>query len=180
MPASPNTTLLEIVNLVARSVGHPVTADVASTADEAILRMAYYANIAGSELAYMHTWQWLSKPGSISVVADMPDQSEKAYDLPTDFHAFADDTMWNRSTQLPAIGPINAQDWQWMIVRNAMITTRMMWRIRNKQLWIKSPSMDARRSVLSMCRSIGPSTAQVKCQKTLWLPVTITTDIPGN
>ena len=142
MPASPNTTLLEIVNLVARSVGHPQTNDVASATDEAILRMAYYANIAGSELAYMHTWQWLSKPGSISVVADMPGQAEKAFDLPSDFHAFADDTQWNRSTQLPAIGPINPQDWQWLVVRNTMITTRMMWRIRNKQLWIKSPMMD--------------------------------------
>ncbi|MFI5224786.1 MAG: hypothetical protein ACHQX3_11210, partial [Nitrospirales bacterium] len=143
MPASPQTTLLEIVNLVARSVGHPTTSDVASSADEAILRMVYYANIAGSEMAYMHNWQWLTKHGTITVVADMEGQAEKAFPLPTDFHAFVDDTMWNRSTQLPAIGPVNPQDWQWLAVRDAMITTRMMWRIRNKQLWVKSPPVDS-------------------------------------
>ena len=143
MPAPQYTTLLEVVNLVARSVGHPVTTDVPSSTDEAILRMAYYCNISGSELSYMHAWQGLSKEGNISIVADMPGQTQKAFDLPPDFHAFADDTQWNRSTQLPAVGPINPQDWQWLIVRDAMITTRMMWRIRNKQLWVKSPSMDA-------------------------------------
>ncbi|MFI5223345.1 MAG: hypothetical protein ACHQX3_03725 [Nitrospirales bacterium] len=143
MAAAQYTTLLEVVNLVARSVGHPATTDVPSSTDEAILRMAYYVNIAGSELAFMHNWQWLAKDGLIDVVADFPDQSEKAFDLPADFHAFVDDTMWNRSTQLPAVGPVNAQDWKWLVVRRAMITTRMMWRIRNKQLWIKSPMMDS-------------------------------------
>lgn len=139
MPAAPQTTLLEVVNLVARSVGHPTVVDVPSSTDEAILRLAYYANTAGNELAYMNNWQWLTKPYEISIFADMPDQTEKAFDLPPDFHAFIDDTHWDRSTQLPAIGPINPQDWQWLIVRKTKITTRMMWRIRNKQLWIKSP-----------------------------------------
>jgi hypothetical protein len=143
MSAPANTSLLEIVNSVARSVGHPAVANVETTADEAILRMAYYANIAGSELAYMFNWQWLQKDGLIDIVADAPGQSQKSFPLPADFHAFVDDTMWNRSSQLPAIGPVNAQDWQWLVVRDAMITTRMMWRIRNKLLWVKSPSMDS-------------------------------------
>jgi hypothetical protein len=141
MAAQPNTTLLEIVNLVARSVGHPSTSDVASSADEAILRIAYYANIAGSELSYMHNWQGLNKEGSINIVGDMPGQAQKAFDLPPDFHAFADDTQWSKNTQLPAVGPINPQDWQWLMTRETQITTRMMWRIRNRQLWVKSPSM---------------------------------------
>jgi len=140
MPAA-QTTLLEIVNGVAQSVGHPKTTDVAASLDESILRIAYYANIACTQLAYMTNWQWLNKEGTISIFADAPNQTEKAFNLPSDFHAFVDDTMWNRSTQLPAIGPINSQDWQWLIVRKTMITTRMMWRIRNKQLWIKSPPM---------------------------------------
>ena len=142
MPAAAQTTLLEIVNGVAQSVGHPRTTDVASSQDESILRIAYYANIACTELSYVTNWQWLDKQGEITVVADTPTQAEKAFDLPTDFHAFLDDTQWNRSTQLPAVGPINPQDWQWLIVRKAMITTRLMWRIRGKQLWIKSPPVN--------------------------------------
>jgi hypothetical protein len=141
MPAAAQTTLLELVNLVARSVGHPITTDVASSQDEAILRLGYYANLAGTQLA-RHPWQWLTKSGSLTIVADSPGQTEKGFDLPSDFQAFVDDTHWDRSTQLPAVGPVNPQDWQWLIVREAQITTRMMWRIRNKQLWIKSPPDD--------------------------------------
>jgi len=143
MSAAAQTTLLEVVNSVAQSVGHPKTTDVSSSQDESILRIAYYANIAGTELSYAANWQWLTKVSEIQIVADFPAQTEKAFDLPTDFHAFIDDTQWNRSTQLPAIGPINSQDWQWLIVRKTMITTRMMWRIRNKKLWIKSPPVNS-------------------------------------
>lgn len=138
MPAAPQTTLLEVVNLVAQSVGHPTTNDVASSPDEAIKRMAFYANAAGMELL-TEDWQVLNKEDEISIFADTPGQSEKAFDLPADFQQFVDDTQWDRSTQLPAIGPVNSQDWQWLVVRDAMITTRFMWRIRLGKLYIKSP-----------------------------------------
>ena len=133
------TTLIDLVNMVARSVGHPPTNDVAGSTDEAIQRMSYYANLAGSELTTMANWEFLNKEAEISIFADQPDQAEKAFDLPDDFKAMIDDTHWDRSTQLPAIGPINSQDWQWLIVRRTKITTRMMWRIRQRKLWIKSP-----------------------------------------
>lgn len=141
MPAPAQTTLIEVVNSVAQSVGHPKTTDVQSTNDESILRLAYYANIAGTELSYMNPggWESMQQPGSISIFSDMPGQKEKGFALPADFKAFIDDTQWDSSTQLPAIGPVNPQDWQWMVVRQAMITTRFMWRIRKGQLWIKSP-----------------------------------------
>lgn len=137
--AQPYCTLIEIVNTVARSVGHPTTTDVASAQDEAIMRIAYYANLACSELAIMHNWQSLSKTAVLLVEADTVGQQEKGFDLPADFKAMTDDTQWDRSTQLPAIGPVNAQDWQWLVVRNTMITTRFLWRIRQGQLWVKSP-----------------------------------------
>jgi hypothetical protein len=139
MAAEPRTTLIEIVNAIAQSVGHPKTTDIAGSQDEAILRIAYYTNIACTELAYMHDWQWLDLSFVISLAADFDGQTEKAFDLPADFHAMIDETQWNRNMQLPAIGPINPQDWQWLIVRDTMITTRTMWRIRNKKLWVKSP-----------------------------------------
>jgi hypothetical protein len=139
MPASPRTTLLEVVNIIAQSIGHSKAVDVAGSTDEAILRMVYYVNIACTELSYMHNWQWLDKTFEIVLAADFDGQTEKAFDLPADFHAMVDDTQWNRNTQLPAIGPVNSQDWQWLIVRKAMITTRTMWRIRDKKFWVKSP-----------------------------------------
>lgn len=132
-------TLLEVVNLVAQSVGHPSTVEVASSQDEAIKRLAYYANMACTELVYKFDWQALSKTGTIAIEGDTVAQSEKAFDLPDDFKSMTDSTQWDRSTQLPAIGPVNAQDWQWLLVRRTQVTTRFLWRIRNGKLWVKSP-----------------------------------------
>jgi hypothetical protein len=129
--------------MVAKSVGHPAATDAVSTTDEAILRMSFYANQACMDLMMGYSWEFLSKTAVISVVADSPGQTEKAFDLPADFGVMTDDTHWNRSTQLPAIGPVNPQDWQWLVVREAMITTRFMWRIRDNKLWVKSPPSDA-------------------------------------
>jgi hypothetical protein len=139
MPAPLGTTLLEVVNTVARSVGHPTTASVPTSQDEAIQRLGYYANLAGNELLFMSNWEMLQKTATINIVADTVAQREKAFPLPLDYRAMIDDTQWNRATQLPAIGPVNPQDWQWLVVRDAMITTRFLWRIRAGQLWVKSP-----------------------------------------
>lgn len=138
MPA-PYTTLIEVVNTVARSVGHPTTLDIPASQDEAIGRLTYYANLCGNELSVMDNWQFLTKTFQISIGADFGGQEEKGFDLPSDYHAMVDETQWNRNTQLPAVGPINAQQWQWLVVRQAMITTRFMWRIRDNKIWIKSP-----------------------------------------
>ena len=142
MAAAPQTTLIELVNGVAQSVGHPKTTDVSSSQDESILRIAYYANIACTELSYMTNWQWLSRTAAITIKANYYNEPETAFDLPADYHAMVDDTHWDRNTQLPAIGPISPQDWQWMVVRRAKVTTRFLWRIRGGQLWIKSPPVD--------------------------------------
>jgi hypothetical protein len=120
-------------------VGHPATADVATSTDEAIGRLVYYANQAGAELMWAHDWNHLTKPYSMDIVGDSSTQVEKAFDLPDDFANFIDDTHWNRSTQLPALGPVTPQDWQWLVVRDAKITTRFMWRLRGGKSWIKSP-----------------------------------------
>jgi len=141
MPAMPRTTLIELVNAVARSVGHPITTDVASSMDEAVLRIAYYANLACTELIYMFNWQFLTKPYNLLFAAEFEGQVERGYDLPPDFKAMVDETHWTRSTQLPAIGPINPQDWQCLVIRDAKVTTRILWRIRGGQIWIKSPSV---------------------------------------
>jgi hypothetical protein len=138
MPA-PHTTYIEVVQLVAQSVGHPIPQDVANTQDEAVLRMGWYANQMCEELLTQWDWQELQKPATLTIVADAPGQAEKSFDLPVDFKTFVDDTLWNQSTLLPAIGPVNPQDWQWLKVRQALITTRFMWRLRGGKFWIKSP-----------------------------------------
>lgn len=142
MAAPQYTSYIEAVNLALQSVGHPTTQDVAGSPDEAVLRMGFYTNQACNELLYMYDWNDLIKPYEISIFADTPDQVEKSFPLPPDFANFIDDTHWNRSMQLPAIGPISPQDWQWMVVRRAKVTTRFLWRLREGLLWVKSPPVD--------------------------------------
>ncbi len=139
MPAQPYTTWNEIVQTVCRSVGHPVPPDVSASIDEAVIRMGWYANQACEELLTEHDWNQLIKNLNISIQAAPPGVDEQGFALPADFNSFLDDTQWSSGTQLPAIGPVNPQDWQWLIVREALITTRFMWRLRDGQLWIKSP-----------------------------------------
>lgn len=143
MAARPHTTYIEIVQLVAQAVGHPKPMDVAGSLDEAVLRMGFYANQACMEILTQWDWQELVKPAELTIQASTPGIAEESYDLPDDFLTFVDDTLWNKSTLLPAIGPVNPQDWQWLKVRQAMITTRFMWRLRGGKFWIKSPPTDA-------------------------------------
>jgi hypothetical protein len=142
MSAQPHTTYIEIVQLVAQAVGHPKPVDVASSLDEAVLRMGFYANQSCMELVTQWDWEQLVKPATITIQASTPGIVEEAFPLPADFKTFVDDTLWNKSTLLPAIGPVNPQDWQWLKVRQALITTRFMWRLRGGQFWIKSPPTD--------------------------------------
>lgn len=141
MPATPYTTYIEVVNEAAKSVGHPVTTDVPGSTDEAILRMGYYANQACQELLYLANWQNLVRVHSMAVQAVVPGESERGFALPTDFERFLDDTHWNSSTQLPALGPISAQEWRWLqhAVGASGAVTRFMWRRREGLLYIKSP-----------------------------------------
>jgi len=139
MAAAPRTTYIEIVQSVAQSVGHPKPTDVAGSVDEAVLRMGFYANQSCEELLTQWDWQELVKPASLTIQATVPGEVEASFALPDDFRTFVDDTLWNKSTLLPAIGPVNPQDWQWLKVRQAMITTRFMWRLRGGLFWIKSP-----------------------------------------
>jgi hypothetical protein len=120
-------------------VGHPKPNDVAGSPDEAVLRMGWYANQACNELSTLHDWNDLHKTGEIMISASVPGENSRLFALPEDFETFIDDTQWDRSTQLPAIGPVNPQDWQWLVVREALITTRFMWRLRLNQLEVKSP-----------------------------------------
>lgn len=139
MPAPAYTTFMEVVNLAAQSVGHPVTTDVASSLDEAILRMGFYTNQSCMELLDKNNWQSLIKTGTIAVIADAPGQTEKGFTLPADFHRFVDETQWNATSRLPALGPISPQNWQYMIVRGESSINRFTWRRRDGLLYIKSP-----------------------------------------
>lgn len=132
-------TLATSVRELAAMVGFPKPADPAGSLDPAVQQMVAAVNMAGADMLNLYDWQNLCKMAEIPIVADYPGQKEKAFDLPKDYGTFIDQTQWNKSTQLPAIGPVSPQAWMQLEVRNPKVVLTFLWQVRENQLWIQSP-----------------------------------------
>jgi len=134
-----DSSLSAIVQNVAQLVGYPSPSDPAGDTDPAVAQMVQAVNTAGIDLLSMYDWQELTKPYSISIIADSPGQTEKAFALPDDFYEFTDQTQWNSTNQLPALGPISPQMWQQLLIRTALPTLSFYWQVRDNQLYVLAP-----------------------------------------
>lgn len=149
-----DNTLSAIVQNMAQMVGYPVPVDPAGDTDPAVGQMVQAVNMAGTDLLSMADWQELTKPYSISIVADSPGQQEKSFALPDDFYEFNDQTQWNSTNQWPAIGPISPQMWQTLLVRTTLPTLSFYWQVRGTRLYILAPPTDAQ-TLTFLYQSVG-------------------------
>jgi len=131
--------LATIVQNIAPMVGFPKPKDPAGSPDPAVQQMVTAVNMAAEDMLNLYDWQNLAKPFEIEIKADFSGQREKAFDLPGDWWCFIDQTQWNKSTQLPAIGPVSPQAWMQLQVRNPKVVMTFMWQVRENKLWIQSP-----------------------------------------
>lgn len=78
--------------------------------------------------------QMASGTGSGSVVL-----AQTAYDLPPDFETITDRTQWDKTKHWEALGPEDAQQWQWL--KSGYISTgpRIRWRILDNQFQVWPP-----------------------------------------
>jgi hypothetical protein len=78
--------------------------------------------------------QMASGTGTGSVVL-----AQTAYDLPFDFEAITDRTQWDKTKHWEALGPEDAQQWQWL--KSGYISTgpRIRWRILDNQFQVWPP-----------------------------------------
>ena len=78
--------------------------------------------------------QMASGTGTGSIVL-----AQTAYDLPFDFEAITDRTQWDKSKHWEALGPEDAQQWQWL--KSGYISTgpRIRWRILDNQFQVWPP-----------------------------------------
>ena len=78
--------------------------------------------------------QMASGTGTGSVVL-----AQTAYDLPPDFEAITDRTQWDKTKHWEALGPEDAQQWQWL--KSGYISTgpRIRWRIFDNQFQVWPP-----------------------------------------
>ena len=78
--------------------------------------------------------QMASGTGTGSVVL-----AQTAYTLPDDFEAITDRTQWDKTKHWEALGPEDAQQWQWL--KSGYISTgpRIRWRILDNQFQVWPP-----------------------------------------
>ena len=65
--------------------------------------------------------------------------SKTIYDLPTDFETITDNTHWDKTKHWQMLGPVDAQQWQWL--KSGYIATgpRVRWRILGGEFQIWPP-----------------------------------------
>jgi len=65
--------------------------------------------------------------------------AQTAYDLPLDFERITDRTQWDKTKHWEALGPEDAQQWQWL--KSGYISTgpRIRWRILDNQFQVWPP-----------------------------------------
>tara|TARA_R110000822_G_scaffold78819_1_gene188780 strand:+ start:1359 stop:2105 length:747 start_codon:yes stop_codon:yes gene_type:complete len=109
----------DIVNRVAIEVGLDAQTDVFAASDPAFTRLTNLMTSAVQDLMEMFDWQELVREYSYTTgVGETGDLT-----LPTDFAYMIDQTGWERSSNVPLIGPLSAQDWTYLLGRNLVGST---------------------------------------------------------
>lgn len=119
MPATTLTTANNIINRVAAELGLlPVENAYAST-DPAFIQMKYLLNVAGEELLMATEWELLTK--EYSFVTQQGDSGD--YPLPADFFSMINQTGWDRTENVPLMGALSPQQWQYLLGRDLVSQT---------------------------------------------------------
>lgn len=108
-------TLLTIIQDAAVLCGLNRPSAAITAVDPAIRRMLALANIEGRELARRHDWQVLVSEATWTTVGTESQGSLTTIATDLDVEAGAriiDETIWDRTSQRPFLGPVASQKWQ--------------------------------------------------------------------
>lgn len=119
MAVSKLDTVNTIVNRVAVEVGFNPVADVFGAQNTAFQQMLYLLTTVLDALALEFPWQSLVREFSYTTVGT----EDGVIDLPDDFGYEIPATGWERSQSVPLAGPINAQEWAYLLGLNLGATT---------------------------------------------------------
>lgn len=120
-----------IINDAAVELGLIATdiADPYDSTDTNVAQLRRMLKGLGQDLLRDYPWTHLQKTHIFETVAGID-----SYDLPDDFARVLDQTQWNRTQQLPLVGPSAAQGWQYLKAVNAAGTAHRIFRIVGDQL----------------------------------------------
>lgn len=109
----------EIVNRVAVEIGLTPVVDVFAVDDPVFKQLTYLLTTAAQELMEMYPWQILTREyQKVTVEGESGDLP-----LPDDFGYMIPQTGWERSSNVPLIGPLSAQDWTYLLGRDLVGST---------------------------------------------------------
>lgn len=126
-------TLLELINKQLARSGLPSTSTVMGSSNDRVLQIKALLEEEGDSLAPRHPWQILTQEGTLNTLA-IEDQGNINSYAPG-FAYIRNGTFFDRTDQLPILGPVSGDDWQDL---KARVNTgpRYQYRIRNNHLLV--------------------------------------------
>ena len=119
MATSRFNTVNKIVNEVAVQVGLGEVVDVFATTDPAFKQLISLLTTGLQTLLEDCEWNTLIR--SYQLTTSEGDTGR--YELPSDFAYMIDQTGWERSENVPLIGPVSSQDWTFLLGRDLVSST---------------------------------------------------------
>jgi len=124
-------TLLELINSQSIRSGLGRVPTATGSTDNRALQLIALLEEEGNDLAARHTWQGLTQEAIITTKAQ--ESQGKLSTLAPGFSFIKNQTFWDRTEQLPIIGPLSDLDWQSLKARTNT-GPRFQYRIRGDEL----------------------------------------------
>jgi len=119
MAVNRHITTNEIVNRVAVEIGLTPVQDVFSNDDPVFRQLTTLLTSCVQELMENYYWQILTRSFQYTTIEG--ESGDLA--LPNDFGYMIPQTGWERSENVPLIGPLSAQDWTYLLGRDLVGST---------------------------------------------------------
>src|SRR5574343_284370 len=133
-------TMLSVVQQFCLRTGIPKPSAVYGSTDSQVLQAMALLEEEGNDLATRHDWQALVAEASHTTVAT-EDQGAVSTIASNGFRHICNETIWDRTNNLPIVGPLDGKDWQ-AIKGMTSTGARYRYRIRGGHLLI-TPTPDA-------------------------------------
>lgn len=133
-------TMLSVVQQFCLRTGIPKPSAVYGSTDSQVLQAMALLEEEGNDLATRHDWQALVAEASHTTIAN-ENQGDIVTIASNGFRHICNETIWDRTNNLPVVGPLDAKDWQ-AIKGMTSTGARYRYRIRGGHLLI-TPTPDA-------------------------------------
>lgn len=127
-------TVLTVAQYFCRRTGLPVPATVVGSTDPQVTQIQALMEEEGNDLSLRGDWETLTREATHTSTAT-ENQGAMTTLASNGFRSIKNDTIWNRTTLFPILGPISSKNWQAM---KALATQgpRYRYRIRNGNLLV--------------------------------------------